>query len=348
MGDLLRKMRASVKRFGQAEFLQAVIALFVVMHIGKALFRVYHEPDLGWTKELPVHHDVWKGIQAAPTVYRQAVPQVWHILCRWLIPAKAAMLIDFLFGVALIPLTVGLWLRWEPQSRSIVPFIPLIPAVSISCSLGNPLPERVVAIFVFTLVCYLVSAKKLIAVCIVAALSAFIRPEMPVIFGGLIFMCFYLFPKKILKKNIVPFSPIASSLGCVFVGIVYLALAKFVLWPNNHYDPQYPFFIFWKNLRHPYAIFFFPIYFAVTALNLSGLGVIFRQFQSCDTPKKWADAKVSELLFLNLSCLTWGLFPIFIASVGEIRVMMPSIPTFFILHHYLVTVPQARPACPRI
>ncbi len=177
---------------------------------------------------LPYQSEIVSGTAPAPYVYRQAVPRLRAVFMRVLLPGHAAMAVDALFAI-LAMVSGSLLARWA-LGEAFGPWGAVLATLACVVAYARDFPESTAGVAVPLAIVALLVHRRDVAGAALAAASAAMRPEIPVLLG--VSMTAAAFAERR--------APRSRRLGAAFalaaaVGLGYLLAARFVLWPDAPY-----------------------------------------------------------------------------------------------------------------
>jgi len=247
-------------------------------------------------------NEIITGSAPAPYVYRQAVPQLRSLVQQILKPGHAALLVDLIFGLIAIYASGLLHQGRDSDPRKFV-WGSILGLLSIICSIPNDKPETVAMICLTVLFSHFAMSKQRTKALLVSLLFLAVRPEMSV-FAGLSSLLTYESSATQIHKRL-------SWLVITF-GILYILLAKFVLWPHSKYPAGTPTITLVLNFTSMTALAFLPLALGLLVLNASQIPM--------HTERR---AQMSGNVTIALFNSSWISAVLFLGKIDEIRLMTP-------------------------
>jgi len=318
------------EQFGLVE---GFVFLVLMLMFVRAAVTNYESPDHYLGRTMPAWQmEIVGGTAPAPYVYRQGVPQLRRLVMTVLQPGHAALAVDA--GFAVIALGAGFALGVYGLGRGRGMWGMVAAYVAAAGVYTNDKPESVamVAAIVLVTACFLHKHYQTAALALVV--SAAFRPELPILFGGAVLMAAFVARRSIRPAGGLPLSLIPFG-ACVFAGLAYLAVCKFLLWPQAKYPQDTPAFMLMDNFTRPLG-------YPGMALNLMiiafGFGWIINAWrllkpaaQSSANDSAINPTEVAHQIAMGLFIATWSAAATVLGRTDEIRIVIPLLPLIFIL-----------------
>jgi|GEM_PF-1524076 len=317
---LRRGLEREQTRFGLLEILAGLSCLLAFLHVANTNYR-QGTPFLGPTVP-PFQREIVEGTAPAPYVYRQGVPQVRDFLESWMLPGHAAFVVDALLGIACM--VAGVYLARTLLGRRASLLGLLVTTVALITVYPNDKPEAIAAISLVAIVSLLILHERhgLAFVVLIGLIP--VRTDIPVIFAVAVILAAWLLFRRRSKW------PTFSWLYVVVVaaGLVYLALAKFVLWPEAAYPPGTPVFVLFRNITTPFA---WSGLLLALILIVIGFSFAMRELQIAKEAHQSGAPANSGFLGLFIFVMLYAVALLVVAMVEEFRVFQPLLPVALIL-----------------
>lgn len=275
------------------------------------------EGFLGWTSP-PYQREIMDGTAPAPYVYRQAIPRLRAGLEIFMLPGHAALLADTVFAV--IAVLAGVWLAgygFGPSMRFLGIIVATLACIAV---FPNDKPEAVAAVAITTTIAAFSLAGRFGPAALLTGAGILVRADISILFA-IAFALGFAAVGYAAEKRISYLAWVFA--GIAVLGLLYLQLARFVLWPESRYPTGVPFFMGYRNLLSPLA---WPG--LVLGLSFAVFGV-FQALQTFRLRDRLTsrDSRSGVVVFsMGMFTLLYAMAVVFAGKAEEIRLYQPLVP----------------------
>lgn len=295
-----------------------VASLACLLAFVQAADRNYRSEGFLGRTEPPYQRAIIDGTAPAPYIYRQAVPRLRAGLEVFLLPGHAALLTDVILATMAAIASIGLatWGFGAPMRFVGI----LVATVACSAVYPNDKPEAVSAIAMTTAIAAFVLAGRFNAALLIAGVGILVRADISILFS--LAIAVGLVATGHAQAGASP--RIAwRFFGVALLGLLYLLLARFAIWPNSAYPPGVPFFMGLRNLVSPLA---WPGLALGIGLAILGSMQAFEAVRLRKQRTSQNERSVAAVLAIGLFTLLYATAIVVAGKTEEIRLFQPLLP----------------------
>ncbi len=311
----------------------SVICLLLFVHFSQANFRS-PEGYLGRTTP-PMQDAILKGSAPAPYVYRQGVPRLRFLLGRILLPGHAAVAVDLFFAVVCI--AAGLSLGSFALGSRLAGVGAVVCTFTAIAAYPSGAPEGVATVAFSLAIGVLLVRHRHREACAVSLLAVIFRPEVPILLGVSAAAAMLILGGS--DRAVDRWKPPARTayyLLTVLIGLIYLVLARYLLWPGAKLAPGTAALTLVTNLR---TVVRWPGLLFGSLLTATGVIWVVRAIRRTYSHLEHVDSETA--MALGLYVIAWVAWVVFFGDAGSVGLFVAVLPLVLLLAPHRLPLARA-------